>query len=445
MGELRLAVALAAIVGTLLLCAPALVALSRRTFRLMHPAVIFPVYLTYQSLIPAASAVVGESMKVSTQAFLGDPWFLVRALAIQWMAFAAFLAGVRVAGTPIVPARADLWDLDHPELPIFRGATPVTVLVTGLALLAAATAIKVVELQHYGGGVLEALLDVRGFIFGSGYGHYWMHVAFTSAFLIPAVLFVARRGHGLIALVVAAPITLLSMSKAGIIRIATAVLTYSQTRVFRGAAGPWIAAVVGAVVMLTVPRAVAVIANAPGESVSPARAVATLLHREYSFEMFAVIVASADDIGIEHTGGAWLRDELSQFVPRAVWPEKPLSRALEIGPLYMPLDFSARLPMFVAPHLFGLLFAEGGVPAVLGGSALLGWLLGLSYGRAQRMSRARFDRLPLLCYLCAVASLKGLVDGGVANYLMQTVFGVGMMLTWALLASAVPTLARARR
>ena len=99
----------------------------------------------------------------------------------------------------------------------------------------------------------------------------------------------------------------------------------------------------------------------------------------------------------------------------------------------------------VAPHLFGLLFAEGGVPAVLGGSALLGWLLGLSYGRAQRMSRARFDRLPLLCYLCAVASLKGLVDGGVANYLMQTVFGVGMMLTWALLASAVPTLARARR
>lgn len=444
MGDFRPPVALAALLGTLLLGSPALIALSRRTFRLMHPAVIFPLYLVYQSSIPAASAVFGESMKASTQAFLGDPWFLVRALAIQWLAFAAYLVGVRAGGTPIVPGRADLWDLDHPELPVFRGATPATLLVTGLALLAAATGVKVVELQRYGGGVLEALLDVRGFIFSSGYGHYWMHVAFTSAFLIPAVLFVARRDHGLIALVVAAPITLLSMSKAGIIRITTAVLTYSQARVFRGAAGPWIAAVVGAMVMLTVPRAVAVIADAPGESVSPGRAVATLLHREYSFEMFAVIVASDGDVGIERTGGAWLRDELTQFVPRAVWPEKPLSRALEIGPLYMPLDFSPRLPMFVAPHFFGLLFAEGGLPAVVAGSALVGWLLGLGYGRAHRLSRTRFDRLPLLCYLCAAASLKGLVDGGVANYLMQTTFGIGLILTWAVLASLLPAPGRLR-
>ena len=445
MGDFQPLVALAVILGTLLLGAPALVALSRKTFRLMHPAVIFPLYLIYQSSIPAASAVFGESMKASTQAFLGDPWFLVRALAIQWLAFAAYLLGVRASGTPIVPARADLWDLDHPDLPVFRGASPVALLVTGLVLLAAATGVKIAELNRYGGGVLEALLDVRGFIFGSGYGHYWMHVAFTSAFLIPAVLFVTRRGHGLIALVVAAPITLLSMSKAGIIRITTAVLTYSQARVFRGAAGPWLAAAVGAMVMLTVPRAVAVIAHAPGEAVSPRRAVATLLHREYSFEMFAVIVASDGDVGIERTGGAWLRDELSQFVPRAVWPEKPLSRALEIGPLYMPLDFSARLPMFVAPHLFGLLFAEGGLAAVVAGSAVVGWLLGLGYGRAQRMSRARLDRLPLVCYLCAAASLKGLVDGGIANYLMQTLFGIGMILTWGLLASMVPASARAWR
>jgi hypothetical protein len=51
----------------------------------------------------------------------------------------------------------------------------------------------------------------------------------------------------------------------------------------------------------------------------------------------------------------------------------------------------------------------------------------------------------LLCYLCAVAGLKGLVDGGVANYVMQTVFGLGLIVTWAMLTSVPPMLRRVTR
>lgn len=440
--ESRALIFVATLLASMLLLAPMLTAALRRTLRLMHPAVIFPVLLVYQSLVPVVTALGGDTMKITSQAFLGDPWFLVRALAIQALAFACFLVGVRLVGTPIVAARADLWDLDHPSLPVFRGVSPAMVLVTGVLLLAGATSVKLYELQRYGGGVLESLRDIRGFIFGTGYGHYWMHVVFTSAFLIPAVLFVSSRSHGVVALLVAAPITLLSMSKAGIIRIATAVLTYSQARIFRGAGGPWIAAVVASAVLLVVPRAVAVITQTPGESVSASRAVEALLHREYSFELFAVIVAGDGDIGLEHSHGTWLRDELSQLVPRALWPDKPLSRALEIGPLYMPRDFSPAVPMFVAPHLFGFLFAEGGLPGVLLGSLVVGSSLGGFYGSAHRASRRRGDRFPLLCYLCAAAGLKGLVDGGIANYVMQTVFGIGLIALWSALASTFVWLRR---
>lgn len=437
MGEARAQIFVAMVLASALLLVPTAAGALRRTLRLMHPAVIFPVLLVYQSLVPTLTALSGDTMKITSQAFLGDPWFWVRALAIQAAAFVCFVAGVRLAGTPIVPARADLWDLDHPGLPVFRNVSPAMVLVTGVLLLAAATSVKLYELQRYGGGVLESLRDIRGFIFGTGYGHYWMHVIFTSAFLIPAVLFVSDRGHGVLALLVSAPITLLSMSKAGIIRIATAVLAYSQGRIFRGAGGPWIAGVVACAVLMVVPRAVAVITQAPGETVSASRAVEALLHREYSFELFAVIVAGADDIGMEHTHGTWLRDELGQLVPRALWPDKPLSRALEIGPLYMPRDFSPAVPMFVAPHLFGFLFAEGGLAAVLAGSLVVGSVLGGFYATAHRACRRRGDRLPLLCYLCAAAGLKGLVDGGIANYVMQTVFAIGLIVVWSSLASSL--------
>jgi len=174
-----------------------------------------------------------------------------------------------------------------------------------------------------------------------------------------------------------------------------------------------------------------------GDDFYASDAFASLLNREYSFEFFCLINSSSRSESLPAGRDSYLVAAALELVPRQLWPDKPLSKTIDMGGEWAPEDYDYRV--FVAPHLLGVLYLDGGLPGIAIGAGLLGFVFGAWYRRARRLTMTRGTRFPMLLFLCNAALVKGLVDGGMSNYLMQLVFMLGMLTCWRWLACQHPS------
>jgi hypothetical protein len=402
--------------------APAIRALWGRTFRLLHPAVFFPLLLVYQSGVPVFTFLsTGEPMLKSSEPYIDGPAYYTYPLLIQLLGCMAYFVGLRLGLGSVVPTRADRADL-HRDIPVMA-ARPLSVLTIGIALLCVAVAAKLFEYDMFG-GIAEALNDPYAFIHSS-YGFYWLHVIYTSAYIIPSVLFLVSPWQGLIAFPLTLAASLLCLSKGNALRLVLPLVLFGVPSALRR----W-RPVVGALVVVALLVTPVFVGRyrGGGDEFYASDAFASLLRREYSFEFFCLIHRSTRSEPLPAERESYLAAAALELVPRQLWPEKPLSKSLEMGIEWAPEDYNYRV--FIAPHLLGVLYLDGGLPGIALGAGVLGFLLGAWYRRARRLTLTGGTRFPMLLFLCSAAVIKGLVDGAMANYVMQMLFMLGMLTCW---------------
>jgi oligosaccharide repeat unit polymerase len=406
--------------------APAILGLWRRTFRLLHPAVFFPLLLVYQSGVPVFCYLsTGEPMLKSSESYLDGPAYYAYPLLIQFFGCVAYFVGLRLSLGSVVPGRADRADL-HREMRVMA-ARPSSVFAVGIALLSLAVIAKLFEYGMFG-GVAEALNDPYGFIH-SNYGFYWLHVIFTSAYIIPSVLFLASPWQGLIAFPLTLAASLLCLSKGNALRMVLPLILFGVPSVLRR----W-RPVVGALVAVALFITPVFVGRyrGVGDEFYASDAFASLLNREYSFEFFCLINGSLRSEPLPAERESYLVGAALELIPRQLWPDKPLSKNLEMGAEWAPEDYNYRT--FIAPHFLGVLYLDGGLLGIALGAGALGFCLGAWYRRARRLTLTGGTRFPMLLFLCSAAVSKGLVDGAMANYVMQMLFMLGMLTCWRWLA-----------
>ena len=409
-----------------LMLAPAGLALSMGTFRLLHPAVFFPLLLVYQSGIPVLTYVfTGSPMLRTCEQYRDDPLFYVSPLLIQLVACGIYFLGLRASLGSVVPDAADRADLDQSMPTIAENRSYV--FTVGIVLLGLGSVMKILQFWTFG-TVTDAMANPYEFIH-STYGYYWLHVLYTSTFVIPAVMFLTSPRQGLLGFCVALGASWLCLSKAAALRLVLPLLLFGIPATHRR--WRWMIAVLVVVALLITPLFVAQYRGSQSEWFAGS-AFESLLHREYSFEFFCLLAAANRFNEFPATEGSYVVSNLLELVPRAVWANKPLARNLELGMEWTPLDYNYQV--FMAPHCFGILYLDCGVVGIFAGAGLLGLGLGAWYGRARDQARHEGNRYPLVLFLCNAVLAKGLVDGAISNYLMQLVFMVAMVACWRQLA-----------
>jgi len=415
------------VISTALMLTPALLAWNAGTFRLLHPAVFFPMLLAYQSGVPVLTyACTGDAMLRSSAIYMGDAGYYVYPLLMQLAACGVYYLGLWVSLGSVVPTREDREDLlvDMPTLA--RNSSHV--FATGMLVLGLGTVMKLSQYEIFGGWT-EAKSNPYEFIHAT-YGYYWLHVLYTSTFVIPAVMFLCAPLYGLVAFGTATVVaSWLSVSKAVALRLVLPLVLFGLPRRLRSWRIMSVALVAGA--LLITPLFVAQYRGNQSDWFAE-NAFGSLAHREYSFEFFCLVSAADRFDEFPDTEGSYLVSAMLDLVPRVLWPSKPTSRNLELGTQWVPADYSHRV--FVAPHLFGTLYLDGGPTGVLAGMGVLGLAFGGWYGSARRQTRRRQNRFPLILFLCNAVMTKGLVDGAISNYLMQVVFMTGLVAGWRTLA-----------
>jgi hypothetical protein len=103
-----------------------------------------------------------------------------------------------------------------------------------------------------------------------------------------------------------------------------------------------------------------------------------LLGRFHGIESVARIIDVVDEIGF--SGGKYLLQDLATFwIPRVIWPNKPLSSGIAVNVLFFGDAYSGYETGAAVPSLVGSLYWIGGLAGVLWGMLLIGVILRLAY------------------------------------------------------------------
>ena len=134
-----------------------------------------------------------------------------------------------------------------------------------------------------------------------------------------------------------------------------------------------------------------------------------LLDRSYQFDAVTMIVnktRSVDDYRL----GSTFEDLLWFYVPRQLWPDKPVSFGYSFGPEFFP---GASSTASYAPSMVGELYLDFGLIGVAGGFYLFGILLRACY---ESFANGR-SRLSAVTYAIILFRLTNMVEGPISTHL----------------------------
>lgn len=170
----------------------------------------------------------------------------------------------------------------------------------------------------------------------------------------------------------------------------------------------------------------------------PARIAAPFLGREYSLDSTMLAVEYIRN-GHSYFYFSSLQDLPTFFVPRAIWPDKPVSFALVFN-RQVAVQGVFQPTTFLSPSLTGELYLDGGLPAVLLGCLGLGLLQ-----RTLERSLLR-DGQPtafgLALYSLLIVHMTQFAEGPIATHIEFALIDIATMLVAVGLAVGVSRVSR---
>jgi hypothetical protein len=156
----------------------------------------------------------------------------------------------------------------------------------------------------------------------------------------------------------------------------------------------------------------------------PQLLIAGVFQRSYGADSFALIL---DGIarGMPIEGGRTFGDLLWWWVPRAFWPDKPTTYAIEFWNSFMRQ--SDYFPQFVSasPSVMGELYLNFWWPGLVVGGLVMGWFYRAIYSWFARSARGE---ITVLLYVTMLAGLTKVAEGPIADHIEETAVSLGVMI-----------------
>ena len=162
---------------------------------------------------------------------------------------------------------------------------------------------------------------------------------------------------------------------------------------------------------------------------NPASLLETFFGRFYGTDSFAIALDAVRN-GHPLMMGRSLIDLLTWYIPRWLWPEKPLSFAIVFGQEYMP-DSPGAGEVFYSPSLPGELYLDFGLLGLPFGGVLIGYLLRYISRRTIEARPMKVEAIVLYAVIAplAAALVEGPISGVIELVLTRVIPYV--LLLWA--------------
>ncbi len=407
----------------------------RRRVRLIHPNSCIPVPIVYLASVTLSFRVQGDFMLMTSRLYSADEWFLAGPMIFMSLMALCYHAGVWLSGlSPLCSERDSASNIL--KLPSFR-RIPLFGTVFCVIIMYCLVVLVREMVWHW---------TEPG---STGQGD-WMFQVFTRCFMF-LWLFVAPLSSlwGTVFLAISFIMCLFYTSKVAFAYISLALLLFYQEKIVRYfKAG--VALAVAGVLLIPITGSIyrraaeggygvsgfqVVMSDEPLEKREWADVLDVILHREYTFESFAIVFEHSLVYPLR-TGKETLV-ELSYFIPYFLWPEKPILRDY-LPRQFLPFEISGwgnDCPGVTMYFLTPFLLDWG-----IGGSAIFMVILGSFFGYTYKVARDKSSKLgeswPMILYFPLPFMTHPFIGGGVA-YAVTSVMGIGTGLVMTVILAKI--------